>query len=49
MAINSVQGHHEPVGQIAAREMKLVRIRGASEELSDDAAAALQGRSRKTK
>ena len=39
-------GHSEPAGQIAAREMEIVRIKGAlhrAEELSDDVAAAIDG------
>ena len=38
-------GHGEPAGQLAAREMELVRIKGAlqrAEELSDDVAAAIE-------
>ena len=37
--------HSEPAGQIAAREMEIVRIKGAlqrAEELSDDVAAAIE-------
>jgi hypothetical protein len=37
--------HSEPAGQIAAREMEIVRIKGAlqrAEELSDDLAAAIE-------
>jgi integrase len=37
--------HSEPAGQIAAREMEIVRIQGAlqrAEELSDDVAAAIE-------
>jgi hypothetical protein len=37
-------GNSEPAGQIAARELELVRIKGAlqrAEELSDDVAAAI--------
>jgi hypothetical protein len=36
----------EPAGQLAAREMEIVRIKGAlqrAEELSDDVAAAIEG------
>jgi hypothetical protein len=39
------QGHSEPAGQIAAREMEIVRIKEASEsaeELCDDVAAAIE-------
>jgi hypothetical protein len=38
--------HNEPAGQIASRELELVRIKGAvqrAEELSDDVAAAIEG------
>jgi hypothetical protein len=41
----AARGHNEPAGQIAAREMELVRIRGAlqrAEELSDDVAAVIE-------
>src|SRR5882672_5926117 len=41
----AARGHGEPAGQIAAREMELVRIKGAlqrAEELSDDVAAAIE-------
>jgi hypothetical protein len=37
--------YSEPAGQIAAREMKIVRIKGAlqrADELSDDVAAAIE-------
>jgi len=37
--------HSEPAGQIAAREMEIVRIKGAltrAEELSDDVAATIE-------
>lgn len=40
----AARSHSEPAGQIAAREMEIVRIKGAlqrAEELSDDAAAAI--------
>ncbi len=40
------RGHSEPAGQIAAREMEVVRIRGAlhrAEQLSDDVAPAVEG------
>ena len=40
----AARGHSEPAGQIAAREMEIVRIKGAlqrAEELSDDVAAAI--------
>jgi site-specific recombinase XerD len=41
----AARGHREPAGQIAAREMELVRIKGAlqrAEELSDDVAAVIE-------
>src|SRR6202167_1443223 len=41
----AARGHCEPAGQIAAREMEVVRIRGAlqrAEELSDDVADAIE-------
>jgi integrase len=41
----AARGHHEPAGQIAAREMEIVRIKGAlqrAEELSDDVAAVIE-------
>ena len=41
----AARGHSEPVGQIASREMEIVRIKGAlqrAEELSDDVAAAIE-------
>jgi len=41
----AARSHHEPAGQIAAREMELVRIKGAlqrAEELSDDVAAVIE-------
>jgi hypothetical protein len=43
-SLAAAQGHCEPAGQIAAREMEIVRIKGAlqrAEELSDDVAAAI--------
>jgi hypothetical protein len=42
----AARGHNEPAGQIASRELEIVRIRGAlqrAEELSDDVAAAIEG------
>jgi hypothetical protein len=42
----AARGHCEPAGQIAAREMEIVRIKGAlrrAEGLSDDVAAAVEG------
>jgi hypothetical protein len=44
-SLAAAQGHREPAGQIAAREMEIVRIKGAlqrAEELSDDVAAAIE-------
>jgi site-specific recombinase XerD len=41
----AASGHHEPAGQIAAREIEIVRIKGAlqrAEELSDDVDAAIE-------
>jgi hypothetical protein len=41
----AARGHSEAAGQIAAREMEIVRIKGAlqrAEELSDDVAAAIE-------
>ncbi len=41
----AARGHSEPAGQIAAREMEIVRIKGAlqrAEELRDDVAAAIE-------
>ena len=41
----AARGHSEPAGQIAAREMEIVRIKGAlqrAEELSDDVAAVIE-------
>jgi hypothetical protein len=43
----AARGYREPAGQIAAREMEIVRIKGAlprAEELSDDVAAAIEQR-----
>lgn len=45
-SLQTARGHSEPAGQIAAREMEIVRIKGAlqrAEELSDDVAAAIEG------
>jgi site-specific recombinase XerD len=42
----AARGHSEPAGQIAAREMEIVRITGAlrrAEDLNDDVAAAIEG------
>jgi len=44
-SLTAARGHHEPAGQIAAREMEIVRIKGAlqrAEELSVDVAAAIE-------
>jgi site-specific recombinase XerD len=44
-SLMAARGHSEPAGQIAAREMEIVRIKGAlqrAEELSDDVAAAIE-------
>ena len=41
----AARGHSEPAGQIAAREMEIVRIRGVlqrAEELGDDVASAIE-------
>jgi hypothetical protein len=43
---NAAREHNEPAGQIASRELEIVRIKGAlqrAEELSDDVAAAIEG------
>jgi len=45
-SLSAAQDHHEPAGQIASRELEIVRIRGVlqrAEELSDDVAAAIEG------
>jgi hypothetical protein len=45
-SLDAALGHNEPAGQIAARELELVRIKGAlqrAEELSDEVAAAIEG------
>jgi hypothetical protein len=44
-SLAAARGHSEPGGQIAAREMEIVRIKGAlqrAEDLSDDVAAAIE-------
>jgi hypothetical protein len=44
-SLTAVRGHHETAGQIAAREMEIVRNKGVlrrAEELSDDVAAAIE-------
>lgn len=43
---NAAREHSEPAGQIASRELEIVRIEGAlqrAEELSDDVATAIEG------
>jgi integrase len=45
-SLSAARGHHEPAGQIASRELEIIRIRGVlqrAEELSDDVAAAIEG------
>jgi hypothetical protein len=44
-SLTAAKSHSVPAGQIAARELELVRIKGAlqrAEELSDDVAAAIE-------
>jgi hypothetical protein len=44
-SLDAALGHNEPAGQLAARELELVRIKGAlqrAEELNDDVAAAIE-------
>jgi integrase len=44
-SLEAARIHNEPAGQIAARELELVRIKGAlqkAEELSDDVASAME-------
>jgi hypothetical protein len=44
-SLAAARGHSEPAGQVAAREMEIVRIKGAlqrAEELSDDVAAVIE-------
>jgi integrase len=44
-SLMAARGHSEPAGQLAAREIEIVRIKGAlqrAEELSDDVAAAVE-------
>ena len=46
LSLMAARSHGEPAGQIAAREMEVVRIKGAlqrAEELGDDVAAAIEG------
>jgi hypothetical protein len=45
-SLTAAREHNEPTGQIASRELEIVRIKGAlqrAEELSDDVAAAIEG------
>lgn len=45
-SLNAAHEHDEPAGQIASRQLEIVRIMGAllrAEELSDDVAAAIEG------
>jgi len=45
-SLDAALGHNEQAGQIAARELELVRIKGAlqrAKELSDDVTAAIEG------
>jgi hypothetical protein len=45
-SLTAAHVHSEPAGQIASRELEIVRIKGAlqrAEELSDDVAAAIDG------
>lgn len=45
-SLNVAHEHNEPAGQIASRELEIVRIKGAlqrAEELSNDVAAAIEG------
>jgi len=44
--LTAARSHNEPAGQIASRELELVRIKGVlqrAEELRDDVAAAIEG------
>src|ERR1700722_10859148 len=44
-SLAAARGHSEPAGQIASREMEIIRIKGAlqrAEELSDDVASAIE-------
>ena len=46
LSLMAARSHGEPAGQIAAREMEVIRIKGAlqrAEELGDDVAAAIEG------
>jgi hypothetical protein len=45
-SLSTARDHNEPGGQIASRELVIVRIKGAlqrAEELSDDVAAVIEG------
>jgi hypothetical protein len=45
-SLNAAREHNEPAGQIASREVEIVRIKGAlhrAEELSHDVAAVIEG------
>jgi integrase len=45
-SLSAAHDHNEPAGQIASRELEIVRIKGAlqrAEELSDDVATAMEG------
>lgn len=45
-SLSAAHEHNEPAGQIASRELEIIRIKGAlqrAEELSDDVAAAIEG------
>ena len=45
-SLTTAREHNEPAGQIASRELEIVRINGAlqrAEELSDDVAEAIEG------
>lgn len=44
-SLMAARGHSEPAAQIAAREMEIIRIKGAlqrAEELSDDVSAVIE-------
>jgi hypothetical protein len=44
-SLNTAHEHNQPAGQIASRELEIVRIKGAlqrAEELSDDVATAIE-------
>jgi hypothetical protein len=48
-ALTRARKHNEPAGQIAARELEIVRIQGAlrrAEELTDDVAGAIEASGR---